>query len=232
LINKKDYIRDLQIFIYNILFLAVVQINTKDKIAETAFILALKYGFSNVTINQITQKSGIAPGTIYYYFNEKEEILERMIQLYLLKYFERLESSIAVFSGTFHEKLFYIFYSSIGLQFPSDENSYGNIAENNINYKEFFLLFKGVYHQNPEFRHLYHGIHTELLHFYERQIKEAIDNNEIRSDLDENKITTFLLSVLKGFVDLWITLPDMSIGKIINDNVEMIWEAIKIQDTN
>lgn len=46
------------------------------------------------------------------------------------------------------------------------------------------------------------------------------DNNEIKSHIDENKITTFLFSILKGFTDLWIALPDISIEKIINDNIK------------
>lgn len=58
--------------------------STKDKIIESTFLLSLKYGFNNVSINQIKEEANITPSSIYHHFKNKDDILLARLQKYFL----------------------------------------------------------------------------------------------------------------------------------------------------
>lgn len=50
---------------------------TREKIAATGASLIRQYGYDAVTVDQITQASGVSKGTFYLYFESKEELFYR-----------------------------------------------------------------------------------------------------------------------------------------------------------
>lgn len=67
----------------------------KELIRETAIRVMAEYGYYNSTTDKIAQEAGIAVGTIYNYFRNKEEILEYIFAIELEKrraaYFEQIQ---------------------------------------------------------------------------------------------------------------------------------------------
>lgn len=51
----------------------------KDSIAEAAYHLFLEQGFDNVSVQEITESAGVAKGTFYLYFHDREELKEYVI---------------------------------------------------------------------------------------------------------------------------------------------------------
>lgn len=49
-------------------------IKTRNEIYKTAIILMEKYGFNNITIEDICKKAGVSVGTYYHYFKSKNDI--------------------------------------------------------------------------------------------------------------------------------------------------------------
>lgn len=56
-------------------------IETKQKLFKTAVKLFSKFGYDKVTVDSITQKTGVSKGTFYTYFNSKESILVEQFKL-------------------------------------------------------------------------------------------------------------------------------------------------------
>ena len=83
--------------------------NSKFKISDATFKLSLQYGFDNISIKQIQEESGVATGSIYYYFKNKDEILEYMVNKYLMDQFYKTKKQITEFNGSFFEKMNLIF---------------------------------------------------------------------------------------------------------------------------
>lgn len=50
-------------------------LETKNTIFDTALYLFTKYGYENVTIDEITSRAGVSKGTFYTHFNSKESVL-------------------------------------------------------------------------------------------------------------------------------------------------------------
>lgn len=64
----------------------------KDLILETAMNLFIKEGFHNVSIRRIAENIEYSPGTIYLYFQDKDEILYALHNLAFEKLFKRQQT--------------------------------------------------------------------------------------------------------------------------------------------
>jgi AcrR family transcriptional regulator len=200
--------------------------NSKHKIIDATFALSLKYGFDNVSIKQIQKESGVATGSIYYYFKNKDEILEYMINKYLMEQFYVTKREIKKFNSSFLEKINFIFrYEGAELSTKEDDSQY-LLTRPKVNYKDYFMLLTSIYPKHPEISTA-NDIHDELYKFYYELVQEAVENNEIRDDISVKKIAVFLQTSLKGFIGLLVFQPHLSPEELIECNIELIWEAIK-----
>jgi len=65
----------------------------KNKILKSAKKLFIKYGFNNVSLNQIAKEAEFGKSTLYHYFSSKNEILYLIIRKYDLKRLRRCETA-------------------------------------------------------------------------------------------------------------------------------------------
>lgn len=85
--------------------------NTKELIVEKTLKLILEKGTIDISISEIRNATGITTGGIYYYFSDKNEIFEEILQKYMVDYikidFEKitLEGSS---KNRIHDALFHI----------------------------------------------------------------------------------------------------------------------------
>ena len=54
----------------------------KQKLFDAAFDILLEQGVEKTTITQITRRAGLAKGTFYLYFADKNAIVQQLVQLY------------------------------------------------------------------------------------------------------------------------------------------------------
>ncbi len=69
----------------------------KDKrslIIEAAFRVFSEKGYYNAKIEEIAEEAGIGKGTVYSYFNNKQELFDTMVFWFLEEYFQKLELNI------------------------------------------------------------------------------------------------------------------------------------------
>lgn len=75
----------------------------KDKIIEASIELFNEMGTHRVTTNHIIDKLGISPGTFYYHFKNKEEIVSRIFDRITLEFDE-----LFVMDGSAHDMKFFV----------------------------------------------------------------------------------------------------------------------------
>jgi AcrR family transcriptional regulator len=66
--------------------------NIREEILDAARTLFVKEGYENVSIRKIAEKVEYAPGTIYLYFRDKAEILERISEETFSKLEQRMQA--------------------------------------------------------------------------------------------------------------------------------------------
>jgi AcrR family transcriptional regulator len=206
----------------------VTLVDNRGKIVLVAFALSMEYGFDNVSIKKISEESGIAVGSIYYHFKDKNEILLYMVQKFLMDNFTDFKEAVENFKGSFLEKIeFILTYKTES--FIKEEEEIDLSPEHQFHYKKYFTLLTDIYHQSPEVRHFYHEIGVVLYDFYIDLVQEAIDNGEIRDDIDVGMIVVFIQSIFKGYIDLWVYQPHVPFKQLVESNTKLVWEAIKKQ---
>jgi AcrR family transcriptional regulator len=181
-----------------------------------------------VSIKQIQEESGISIGSIYYHFENKDEILDIMVKTYLKDSFFAYENDIKNFDGDFIEKLNFIFrYKASLFGTKSKDNLQFLPKRPKFDHKEYFTLFKSIFHHYPKVRHHFYELNKKLFNLYCELFQEAVENNEIRDDIDIKTLAVFVQTTLKGYTDMWSFHSELSLEEIVDDNIKMIWEAIK-----
>lgn len=87
-------------------------VNKEEKrrnIALSCRELLLEHGINSLTISQIAQTAGVGKGTIYEYFENKEDIVFEIITTFIAEHEKRLLALVTEPSTT-KEKLFHFFY--------------------------------------------------------------------------------------------------------------------------
>ncbi len=92
--------------------------------------ILLEYGIKNLTVSHIAKTAGIGKGTVYEYFNNKEDIVFEIITTFITEHEKKLYEIISLDIST-KEKLFHFFYLLY-----KDENS---LKQLNI-YREFLAI--------------------------------------------------------------------------------------------
>jgi AcrR family transcriptional regulator len=199
---------------------------TKEKIVESTFLLSMEYGYDNVSIKQIKEKSGIAASSIYHHYKNKDAILSYMIQKYFVEKTIELKKLSYEFEGTFIEKLKFIYYHAIGIDIQNNKKPIRKINGKTIDYKKFYLMINSIYHQHPEYRNLFDNTTHNVIQIIKESVDEFIYKKELNINISPNKMALFLFSNIKGFIYLWMTLSDSDVDEIIDANLEAIKEII------
>ena len=87
-------------------------VNKEEKrrnIALSCRELLLEHGINSLTISQIAQTAGVGKGTIYEYFENKEDIVFEIITTFIAEHEKRLLALVTE-PRTTKEKLFHFFY--------------------------------------------------------------------------------------------------------------------------
>jgi len=87
-------------------------VNKEEKrrnIALSCRELLLEHGINSLTISQIAKTAGVGKGTIYEYFENKEDIVFEIITTFIAEHEKKLLQLVEA-STTTKEKLFYFFY--------------------------------------------------------------------------------------------------------------------------
>lgn len=203
-------------------------LTSKDKIAKATFLLSLEYGFDNVSIKQIRKEANITTGAIYYHFSDKQEILCYLFAKYFKELARESGKNLLDFEGTFFEELKYFPYCSIGYDI-NKKKKIPYAEDIDIDFRCYHTLFVSIFHEHPEMRSMFYDVHKEVYKYCQHLTQKGLKNNEIRDDIDPDKIALLIFTFYKGFLDAWTGLPNCPLEKIIDDNVELIWEGIKKQ---
>jgi len=118
--------------------------NSKDKIAQSAFELFLSNGYSASTMSQLVKNSGLSKGAFYHYFTSKQAVYDYVLEHYFLKYYQ--EVSWQEFDN-YDYKNFEIIIKRYYIRFINEIKTLTNNSISN-----YFVMFFEAYNNNPEFK--------------------------------------------------------------------------------
>ena len=199
--------------------------NTKDLILEKTLKLILEKGTIDISISEIRNATGITTGGIYYYFSDKNDIFESIMQKYMVDYikidFEKitLEGSS---KNRIHDALFHILDHFIkGVEIES--------INEKINYSSVILLLTPKGYAHEEVNRIISQIEKDIKMFLAVLVEDGKRQNEIRHDFSTENIVDSLYIIYMGIQYYWLIFPNDDINSMFEKNFDIAWKAIEPQ---
>lgn len=160
-------------------------IEKKDLILAAARELIEKFGFSSLTMDKVAGKAGIAKGTIYLYFKDKNELMESVLQKGFERMFERIGKKINE-SDSCKDKLKALIHENL---------SY--INENRFFFKTVFLDETNVVFLKKKSIESFNLRRKRYANFISDIIINGIESGEFKQGISALKCGYLLIALIK-----------------------------------
>lgn len=167
-------------------------IMTKSKIYETAIELIKTKGYSNVTIDEICDKSGVTKGAFYHHFRSKKDILQSSYLDADSRILNKLPNIMKNKYSLEQIKEITLIYAEV-VQYKGVEITKQNIRNHLDSTKETNDFYSNFY--GPQKRPV---IEIQLA-----ILKNGQKNNEVREDILPENILRYIISAFNGFILDW-----------------------------
>ncbi|MEA3238160.1 MAG: TetR/AcrR family transcriptional regulator [Candidatus Bipolaricaulota bacterium] len=192
----------------------------QDLIRQAAIRAFSRNGFYNTRAEEIAREAGIAVGTIYNYFANKEEIL------------------LSIFKTEFDERI-QVFHDMLGSDLPITDKI-GQILEDHFSRLSDHgdlaaLLIQERFNPGPGFRTKLLDLYKEMIARIEHLIQEGIEKNWVR-ECHPRIIAYAILGVVESLSVYALTYPEEAEQGILADApdelADLIWKGLHKEGTN
>lgn len=159
------------------------------KILNSAGAVFAEHGFYKATISQIASEAGVADGTLYLYFKNKDDILYQFISFKTQVVFEKMNSAVAK-SGNAEEKLRNLIHCHLQ-EFQNDKNM-AVIFQSEVRY------LRDIESQIKDISKMYLDLLSDI-------IEQGQIEGTMRQDLFVGLVKRFILGAVEGVISTWVS---------------------------
>ena len=194
-------------------------------IVEKTLKLILEKGTIDISISEIRNCTGLTTGGIYYYFSDKSDIFEAILQKYMIDYIKIDFDKIPLEGSTkerIHDALLYILHHfTNGVEIES--------INEKINYGTVLILLTATGYAEDEVNRVILQTGNDIGKFLTDLVEDGKRQNEIRKDFSTESIAESLYVMYMGIQGIWLAFPDEDIDLLFETNFDMTWQAIECQ---
>ena len=149
----------------------------RDKILLKALELYMVEGYANVSITDLQSALDMGRGTLYYYFKDKEELFQEVVNMFLIKPKERALERVKE-NVTIPEMIEAMMYYLNQLQ-----EFYNQVENKNINTSNVVTVMYTAYSRFPELYKKARRMYERELNLWVLAIKNSMRAGEVRGDV-------------------------------------------------
>lgn len=149
----------------------------RDKILLKALELYMVEGYANVSITDLQSALDMGRGTLYYYFKDKEELFQEVVNMFLIKPKERSLERVKE-NVTIPEMIEAMMYYLNQLQ-----EFYNQVENKNINTSNVVTVMYTAYSRFPELYKKARRMYERELNLWVLAIKNSMRAGEVRGDV-------------------------------------------------
>lgn len=160
-----------------------------NKILNSAGAVFAEYGFYKATIAQIAARAGVADGTLYLYFKNKDDILYQFISFKTDVVFKKMRAAVEKGQNA-EEKLRYLIRCHLE-EFQNDKNM-AIIFQSEVRY------LRDIQSQIKDISKMYLDLLSDI-------IEQGQIEGSMRQDLFVGLVKRFILGAVEGVISTWVS---------------------------
>ena len=202
--------------------------DTKKLILEKTLKLMIEKQNSLVSISEIKDATGIATGGIYYYFSNKEEIYDEIIERYYINYVRFDIDKLNQIKGDAKEKI-----HDVMVEMFKQKQSKIKIesTDEEIDLRVILQILTPNVFAYKNFIKVYNESLKELKEFLTEIIEEGQKKSQIRQDLPAVDIVESLVIMYLGIEYKWELYWVDDMVSAFEDNYDLEWEKIRFMNS-
>lgn len=161
---------------------------TFNKILTISKELFVRNGFMSTSINEIIKEANIATGTFYQYFDDKRAVYDYLLNDYSMRIRKNINNAIKGYTSRFDKEKYGI---KSFLEFA---------REDKLSYR---IIWESLFVDPKLFKDYY----TNFARGYIKQLKGAVNNNEVDDQVDLETLSYVLMGI-SNFVGLQVVFKD------------------------
>lgn len=171
--------------------------------------------FKQASVNRIVARCGIAKGSFYQYFKDKQDLFLYILQVIHIEKMKYLAPTLQnMDSLDFFTALRELYRA--GIQFALDHPAYAKISKH-------FLSSKGT----PFYKEVISQSMPAAFEFFEPWLKKAIQKGELRSDLDVHMIAYLITSLNTLVVEYYLEYISSEYQERMIETVDKFLDFLK-----
>jgi AcrR family transcriptional regulator len=187
---------------------------SRDSILGAAAKLFRRQGYSATTLRQIAAMAEIKAGSIYYYFDSKEAILDEVLHRGLLSIFEAVKTALKNAGEVSHRR-------RIGLAIEAHLVAL-------LEASDFTSANIRIYGQLPEhLKQLHRPLRKAYARYWDRLFLDARRAGEIRADIEIVPLRIFVLGALNWTVEWFSFSSRDAVLKLARRTELLIFDGVK-----
>ena len=165
----------------------------RDKILLKALELYMIEGYSNVSITDLQAALDMGRGTLYYYFKDKDELFQEVVDMFLIKPKQRALDRVRD-GGTIPDMIEAMLYYLNQLQ-----EFYNQVENKNINTSNVVTVMYTAYSRFPELYKKARRLYEYELNMWIQAIKNSMHNGDIRGNVPIETTAHMFLHIKDGW---------------------------------
>ena len=165
----------------------------RDKILLKALELYMVEGYANVSITDLQSALDMGRGTLYYYFKDKDELFQEVVDMFLIKPKQRSLERVRE-SATIPDMIDAMLYYLNQLQ-----EFYDQVENKNINTSNVVTVMYTAYSRFPELYKKARRLYEHELSLWIQAIKNSMHNGDIRGNVPIETTAHMFLHIKDGW---------------------------------
>jgi len=182
----------------------------KDRIVEAAALVFAQKGYAGAAVADIALEAGVGKGTVYEYFDSKEDLFFAVFEWYLRKTGSAAQVSISVLGGSAAKRL-QALSDSIMAMWDEVKDAFTLTME--------FWAASSSSQMRDRFKQAFRRLYQEFRKIVAAIIQDGIERGEFRSDLNPEAIAAALVGTWDAlFLQAWFEKnfdPKMTAGDFV-----------------
>jgi AcrR family transcriptional regulator len=170
-----------------------MQEDRREKILLKALELYMVEGYSNVSITDLQAALNMGRGTLYYYFKDKDELFQEVVDQYLIRPKHRALERVKD-TATLPEMIdAMLYYTNLLKEF------YDQVENKNINTSNVVTVMYTAYSRFPDLYRKARRLYERELNLWIQAIKNSMRAGEIRGNVHIETVAHMFLHIKDGW---------------------------------